>query len=109
MQADPRLQRLQEARKAGPEEPRLVATAQVVSRRRHGTPSDSEDEAGSGPDQDEPGSEGEEGAGEAESEPEEDDEALARRAALRARCVGSRAARERGWLWGGGCLGLEEA
>ena len=86
MQADPRLQRLQEAGKAGPEEPRPVATAQVVSRRRHGTPSDSEDEAGSGPDQDEPGSEGEDGAGEAESEPEEDDEALARRAALRARC-----------------------
>ena len=88
-QADPRLQRLQEAQRAGSAEPRQIAAAQVVSRRRHGTPSDSEDEAGSEAERG-PGSiDDEDGAAApaeaADSEPEEDEEALAKRAALRAR------------------------
>ena len=88
VQADPRLQRLQQAQKAGSDEPRQIAVAQVVSRRRHGTPSDSEEEAGSGADRDGADSDDEDGPeapARAESDPEEDADALARRAALRAR------------------------
>ena len=88
MQADPRLQRLQQAQKAASDEPRQIAAAQVVSRRRHSTPSDSEEEAGSGADRDGADSDDEDGPeapARAESDPEEDADALARRAALRAR------------------------